>query len=215
MPQLKTLILCLMVLSLASAATAAAELFPGIRPLPIDSRGCLPLDDQRWFTSTDANSLSAYPFEGHGQACLYELRFAEALPKLQRAAHLNPSTCTLVALGVAYDGLSRRPEAAESWRHASHIVSKDVPFVLGLELPLLHGDNTLAMRILKDRMEPRYHADGSYQTVTGPDKDVAKQFDTALLRAVAGYPDQGARMITSLYKQDSLNADGASDIRAP
>lgn len=157
----------------------------------------------------DATSSSAYPFEGHGQACLYELRFADALPKLKRAAHLDPAACTLVALGVAYDGLSRRREAAEIWQRARRAALKDAPFTLGLELPLLHGDDARAMRILKEQMELKYHADGSYQTVTGADKDLANQFGLALERAAAGFPDQGARMITSLYRHDGLEDYGA------
>ncbi len=166
------------------AATLAAPP-AAMQPIPTDSRGCLPLDDQRWFKSMDATSASAFPIEAHGEECLNELQFAEALPKLLRAARLSPKPCTLIALGVAYDGLSRHREAAEAWQRAElpyrhEDAAGTVHFSLGLESPLLHGDSVRAMRILKEDFEPKFLAGGAFETYTGLDRSLAKAFAMAL-----------------------------------
>lgn len=177
------------------------EPFPGTRPLPTDTLGCYPLDERRWFKATYTTSSSPSAYEAHALVCLYESRFAETLPKLRRAAILDAGPCTLLELGVAYDGLLRRQEADETWNRARRKASQDGPFTLGLESPLLDGDSARVLSILQEKMQSKYFANGVYQTLTGPDRDIAGQFDLALKSAGTGYPEEGARTITSLYEE--------------
>jgi tetratricopeptide (TPR) repeat protein len=189
----------LAMLLLAPGRAMPTETFPGTHPLPPDTLGCYPLDDRRW--SFPSDSPFSFAPEDHGLACLYESRFAEALPKLRKAVGLDPEACPLVELGVAYDGLSRRDEAAGAWNLARRKASQDGPFTLGLESQLLDGDSARALSILQEKMQSKYFANGVYQTLTGPDRSIAEQFDSALKSAGTGHPDEGARIITSLYEQ--------------
>lgn len=197
------MVITFVIVLLAAQLDAVAAGVPiGVKPTPVDPRGCLPLDDRRWVDSLQGARVPELPALLHGEACLDELRFAQALPKLQRAIHRNPSafeaSCNLVALGVAYDGLSRPREAEEAWRQANG--GAEVQPAIGLEVAVLHGYSERAMRILEDKFEPRVLADGNTVSYVGsPSGGFIKPFSKALRLAGAGHEIRGARLISGLY----------------
>ncbi len=214
--------LVLLVAGLPGMAWPVPRIPPGAEPLPIyESHRCDPVGDEERFRTM--------PSYSHGEACLNEGRYADAIPYLEREL-AGGSLTGLVSLGLAYDGVGRVHDAAARWHEARRAFTDNGPqfdfdHPLRLESALFERRYAAALAALKEYFSvhevpnayaccpPGHPVTANYNLPTFQDYDLVDPFTQALEIAAKGNPGRGAELTSGLYRKGNGAAAFFGELR--